>query len=465
MEWRESGRSALAKESAKGATARASLRLLRMVAVGALVAACSDSASPSGPADGPAPSARSAFAIDSPTAGQALIAGTKLTLAWRGGDPSERVDVEFVSKTGEVAKLASNLANTGSSEIAVNLLEGHQRAGGALRITRATGGGLTPSFFGAGSVGTQDVTDGASERSPEVPVRVGSFAGFRWTGSVEEYYWINVVTGEQKTLGTVGDLQNFGFGAAAADPSRGEVYVVGSNGRETKVYVLDAKSGELVRSAPLREDANSAASTATYLGVNATDAGQLTAFRRDFAQNRELVVRIDTATGKTTVLGALSDLSAYNGSVAHAPAAGALFLVGVANDGRTKLYEVDARTGTERSSKPLVEKGAPIENLLGNIAGLQATPAGRLIGFRWNGTAQEMVSIDTSTGDTAAFSAPFDLKTWTGVAGVNATTGIAYVLGFDATEASKVYALDIASGALLFTSPVAQIPQNGVLVY
>ncbi|HEU4538550.1 MAG TPA: hypothetical protein VFS00_30730, partial [Polyangiaceae bacterium] len=215
---------------------------------------CSDDGAapnaPAGPAEG--------YVIEVPAAGQTLITGTTRRVAWRGGDPAEKVDIRFLPKSGEPVSLAAGVDNTGSLEVSVRLLADHLRGGGSVEVVSA--GASTPS--GAAPAGPAQ-----GEGGRRVPVRVGSVAGFSWNGTAEEYYWLDVTTGAKQPVGTVGDLTTWATKTVAVDYDAELIYVIGFSGDEQKLYVLEAKSGALVRSVPLAREGAAGRDQSTYLGV------------------------------------------------------------------------------------------------------------------------------------------------------------------------------------------------------
>lgn len=69
----------------------------------------------------------------------------------------------------------------------------------------------------------------------------GELVAFRWSSTLE-YVRIDPKTGVTNVIGTVGDLQAW-IGIAVANATTNEVYVIGNNGTEDKIYVMDAISG------------------------------------------------------------------------------------------------------------------------------------------------------------------------------------------------------------------------------
>jgi hypothetical protein len=96
----------------------------------------------------------------------------------------------------------------------------------------------------------------------------------RRKGTSEDYFWKDVLSGDKQPLGTVGDLQSWNlFRPLAIDHDAGLIYIIGMVGLSQKLYVLDEKSGALVRQAT--------AAANNYSALTVTRDHRLVAFYYD----------------------------------------------------------------------------------------------------------------------------------------------------------------------------------------
>ena len=102
-----------------------------------------------------------------------------------------------------------------------------------------------------------------------------------------------------------------------------------------------------------------------------------------------------------------------------------------------------------------------------DVTGVVANSSGTLLGFDWNGSAEEMLALDPKTGNASVLGTVGDLASWDGIATITLTTDTTYVLGNTAAMTPKLYALDGASGNLLYTADLSipMLPAQATLVY
>lgn len=395
--------------------------------------------------------------FDTPFAGQALISGTDQTFRWHGGSAGERYDIQFVSSRGAVLTLASGLADSGSTDVHLSLSSDDARAGGTLRlVSSAASTGQAQAALGMTQQGL-DVAPGESSASPAV--KVGSLAAFGWTGTVEEYYWLDVVTGDKKTVGTVGDLKLWSLKTLAVDHDAGQILILGFPdlaATQQTLYVLDAKSGALTRQVPVPN--------VTYTGLLVTKDHRLLGFGWNATSMKEEVTQIDTTTGTTKLLGTVGDLAQWSDQSAYDPASDTIYVLGYAASApsTSRLYVLNATSGA------LVRQ---VNLSTNNVLGMILNSAGTLYGFHFNnlgsmmGGQEEMLRIDPLTGTTTVVGTVGDLTSWSTVARINRTNDLVYVIGQDGAGQSKLYMLDGKTGSLIKTTPTAAYPTDAELIY
>jgi len=377
-----------------------------------------------------------------PFADEALINSTMQPLEWSGGDPNTNVDVVFVSNEGTSTVLLDNIPNTGKAEVRIDLLELDQRQGGSVQVVSQNN--------------AADSTEVELAAGGKVPVGVGSLAAFSWNGSAEEYWWLNVHNGNKKLVGTVGDMQSWAMNTLVNDHQQDRVYIVAFDAAQTqKVYSLHAKTGALLADPPIT------GTSAALLGLVFTSAGMLVGFAWDGAAMVERMYSIDSNTGAATTLGIVGDLQYWQTETTYSPLTNEIYVAGIAPDNTHKLYVMDGQTGALVRSLPFTSNGAPITDVLG----LATNSLGHLIAYRWNGSAEQMLRIDTTTGVATELGLVGDLQTWATTADINITNDRAHVVGINAAMESKLYTLDTITGALLDETLVAEFPTNAVLVH
>jgi hypothetical protein len=377
-----------------------------------------------------------------PFAGEALINSTMQPFEWAGGDPTTNVDIVFVSNEGTSTVLVSNVPNTGKAEVRVNLMDLDQRQGGMVQVvSQNNAANSTQVVLAAGG---------------QVPVGVGSLAAFSWNGSAEEYWWLNVHNGKKKLVGTVGDMQSWAMNTLVNDHDQDRVYIVAFDAAQTqKVYSLHAKTGVLLGDPPIT------GVSAELLGLVVTSAGMLVGFAWDPAAMAEKMYSIDPVTGAAATLGIVGDLQYWQTETTYSALTNEVYVAGIDSNNTHKLYVMDAQSGALVRSAPFTQNGAPITDVLG----LATNSLGHLIAYRWNGSAEQMLRIDTTTGEATELGIVGDLQYWSSTADINVTNDRAHVIGINAANENKLYTLDTMTGALLDEVLVAEYPTNAVLVH
>ena len=205
-----------------------------------------------------------------------------------------------------------------------------------------------------------------ANRLSGVPADVGALAGFTVTaaGELLAFGWndrtqkqvmvaIDPLTGRVTGRGTLGDLLTWS-GQAIAARSGDALFVLGNNGREDKLYVVNARTGAMIRQLVLHwpDDA-----PPSGLALNA--AGDLLGIAWNQALQRQQLVKIQPATGATTVLGALSDLQTWDLPFSYNASNQEIYVWGTNAAGTAKLYTMNAVTGavvSEAMVAPSVRK-------------------------------------------------------------------------------------------------------------
>lgn len=379
-----------------------------------------------------------------PFSGEALINSTMQPVQWSGGDSATNVDIVYVSNDGLSTVLAANVPNDGAAEVRVDLLDLEQRQGGTVQV-----------------VSTNDALDGTMPDAPvdargQVNVKVGSLAAFTWNGSAEEYWWMNVHNGKKKVLGTVGDMQSWTTNTLAIDHQQERIYIVAFDAANTqKVYSLHAKTGALLADPPVT------GISATLVGILLVQSGMLVGFAWDVATLTEKMYSLDPATGVGTELGVVGDLQTWQTETAYSAANDEVYIGGITDTNECRLYAMNATTGAFLRAVPMTWNGMPIDGLLG----LATNRGGDIIGYRWNGSAEQMMRLDPMTGVATELGIVGDLQWWSTVADINVTNDRAYVVGTNAANENKLYTLDTQTGALIDEVVVSDYPTNAVLVH
>lgn len=403
------------------------------------------------------------MAVSRPASGEVIVAGTQQRIAWQPTTGIDSVDIYLTSEATDPITVTTGAENTGTYDWQVPLVAApNDPSRVAYRVTVVPAGAQVRSndvwyprdgeLGGAGGSG-----GGAAAGDPEVAV--GALAAFKWNGTTEDYYWIDMVTGETRVVGTVGDLMWWSQDSTAADSDSHTVYVAGSNeAGESKLYTLDTLSGELVS-----EVVVDIGSLQLPLALSVSLDGQsVLGFRWNGAT--EDYVAIDSATGAISVLGTVGDLEMWSTETALDRAAGRMYVIGTNHGGTTKLYVLDAGTGDLLSDVPLVGSGGQYDL---NITGLAVSSAGTLLGFRYNfdQAVEEMVELDPTTGAITVRGTVGDLLMWSSVTVLNPSNDNLYVVGITAAEQDKLYTMDAATGELLYSLPIADYPTEATLVY
>ena len=373
-----------------------------------------------------------------PATGEVIMATTNLPISWTPPPAVTQVDIGYECEGADPYEVAVGVPNSGSYEWSVPFdLVGER--GCSLVVAEA---GLPVQIA----------------RADELAV--AAVAGVRWNGVAEDYYWLNLATGESEVVGTVGDLKwlmsraHSAFGVTDA-----HVYVTGwgeFDGQGSfKLYTL-AVTGELLAETVITTGPN-----VPWL-VEVNEAGELLALSVTESSVFELVL-YDPDTGVGTLAGPVGDLYGWGFETALDRAGDRLHVYGIPGDNLpAKLYTLDASSGALLGAPTVTGPGSDH-----SLLGWSVSSSGELIGFRWDeGTASEqMVVVDPETGEATVRGTVDGLQTWYGFAMANPSVDEIYVPGFDANDTPTLYVMNSATGELLYARELADDPSATLLVY
>lgn len=425
--------------------ARRGTRRLTWAAPALLASAVLATACSPGDPTGPDPATASLL---HPAAGEVIAIGTQQIIEWEPSAEVTNVDVELSSPDGSIEVIAQDIQNKGRYEWTVPLVHSVDPRSYTLNVrpTLQSSSGDPPAAVAVGK-----------------SLAVGSVAGFKWNGASEDYYWVDLVTGQSQTLGTVGDMKVWEWkGGAAFDAPNSLIYVVASpDDAESvwKIYTLNAATGALV--------ADVAIQGKHPASLKVSSSGEVLGLSWNGSQE-ELSV-IDPATGAVTVRGTVGGFAVWSNESAIDNAHDRLYVIGTDEPGFDPMagpdpnapwsvFTLDSLTGALLDTKPL----SPPES---GLTGVVTTSAGDLVGFRWNGSQEELVRIDPATGAISVLGTVGDLTLWSGYTAINPTTNDIYVFGDDPASTSKLYTINAITGDLLYDLAVTDSPSSALLVY
>lgn len=280
----------------------------------------------------------------------------------------------------------------------------------------------------------------------------------RWSSMQEE---VTVTRSDQHTprvVGLLGDLKVWS-GKTAISRDGSTLYAFGIGGpnefeSEAKMYVFDLSTGNLLRSIVTNNEPN-------HLARVLDAQGRLIAVNYSFENCS--VVAIDPVDASVTLLSELGDRCTGD---AFAPIVmsrdgNSLVLLGgeVTPSDPAEMREYQIHT-FDLTQNALVHS-APDTTGGAYLAGRDA--ANRLIGLRWNGSAEEVVAIDASTGSTQVIGILGDLRFWqTDQSAIPPSGDRLYVRGFNESQ-DKVYVFDLAHDTFAGDFPDTIFALHGAL--
>jgi len=270
----------------------------------------------------------------------------------------------------------------------------------------------------------------------------GSLIGYRWSGSTEEIVSIDPNTGSSSVIATLGLM--WVQGVFTVNSAEHKAYLFATrDGLNYEIDTIDLITGNF-RTVPIVGMEHGGFGFAAY-GKN-----DLIAYRWN-GSNEELI-SIDPRTGAFDVITAVDlDWVLSPGPIAVDPAHKKAYLYGQ-KDGETfwRIYTVDLKTRTV-TSVPMTEAG-------GGGFGFDFYEKDTLVGYRWNGMEEEIISIDARTGATSVIAKP-DLLWVQGVFAVNSAEHKAYLHGSRDGISWSIYAIDLKTGEV--SSVPIDIGQGG----
>jgi len=381
--------------------------------------------------------------VTHPAAGEALLADAKTTVEWSDDGGVGEVDVWLSFADGTGIPIAQATPDDGSVDWTVPFQGGGAPTEGLLQVVPTGTEPALPS------------TRRDASASGGSLVSLGALAGVTWnaSGGVEQYFWIDPVTGYTDVRGTVGDLNTLPARASLV-AGGGRVYVRGFDGvGATHLYVLDAVTGDLIG-----EPAAPAIGDVALHGVLAS--GDLLGFRYNGTTGLEEGVTVSPDDGSVTVVGTLGDLETWTEEATLDPSTGRAYAFGLPHTGPAKVYTLDLQSGELTWSPSLQWNGGdgPIPD------GTFVNSEGDLYGFLWDPGSQseKLVKIDPATGQCTTTADVGDLATWWGASARNATNDEVYVAGLSGDNGLNLYVLDGLQGAFDYQIPITDSPTEVV---
>lgn len=388
------------------------------------------------------------LALTSPSPGQALIAGTEVTITWTGAGAEEQVAIYLEDDQGTRLDISSATENDGEYVWSVPLLAD-------FRMRPAN---LVVALPGVDMAQSRRPTD--IRNLTTASIEVGSFAAFRWN-QVEaqlEYYWIDPATGESAVIQQLGDYYTeTHWSVIDRVNERIFVFVVGNNDDAQYLLVIDTIMGTVTNS-PMVAGPGALRLTSPVLRSD----GTLLAFRTtsDFS-GVEMVAVSDM--GAVAPLDRVGDLENWDYDSTADVANDKIYVSGAppsTGDYEGRIYIMDSMSGTLDNDVGLLSDGQTI----GIPHGLVHYQGSELRAVLNSGAETfELIAIDSSDGATSVVNTFEDMDHWDGTARFNATTGEFLMFGFEA-ENAYLYAFAASDGQYLYRRAITD-PTDALLVY
>jgi hypothetical protein len=163
----------------------------------------------------------------------------------------------------------------------------------------------------------------------------GKLIGCRWSGTEEELFTVDPITGTSEVIGIVGDLA-FWSGQTVIDNSIDRMYIIGTDSADTtQLWVMDSVSGDLLE-------------TITPTGFSGGTGLQLSpsgnAVYAYWTGTEEMLTELDLTTGEHTDLGVVGDLATWSGQTVVDPTNNTILIWGNGATG-SNIYGMDVLTG------------------------------------------------------------------------------------------------------------------------
>ncbi len=255
--------------------------------------------------------------------------------------------------------------------------------------------------------------------------------GMSWTGSEEELRSIED-SGTTALAGPVPGLLTLVPEAAAVDPAAQLVYQVGTTAGGTHLFVMDLVTGTLAGN-PLLDR--------SFSNIRVLGDGSLVGIAWTGTQAE--LRSIDTSTGQSLPIAGITGMGSMLAAAnAVDPSGDMMYQVGFAGAGigAPVLFLIDTQAGTVADVA-----------LDRTFANLRVRADGVLVGLSWNGSEEELRSIDTTTGASSLIGSLTGLVGLVPAAGaLNVPGGRLYQVGsMDNQPGSFLFQVDPQTGSVL----------------
>jgi hypothetical protein len=281
--------------------------------------------------------------------------------------------------------------------------------------------------------------------SPSFPV--GALVGFDWDGTEERMLRFDPLTGQLHPIGVVDDLAFWG-GRTLFDADNDRVYVIGTNAAGDDWIYRMGTDGSYQGKTALNVQVG---------GPQLLSDGTILSFSWDGTQ--ELMQIIEPNTGLVITRGVVPDLMWWSNQTFVDESVGLVWVIGTTAAGDDFIWVMDLATGAPVDAIPLSDASQ-----VGG--GLKLRNDGKIVGARWNGTFEELVETDLSTGITTVIGQVGDLAFWSGRTVLTPGNDQFFVWGNNNAD-EKLWALDPYTGAMLdeYVLPASTSMSGQQLVY
>jgi parallel beta-helix repeat protein len=275
-------------------------------------------------------------------------------------------------------------------------------------------------------------TNVSAEGASGVDERGNTLIGYRWNGVQEEVISIDPTTNSTSVIATP-DLDLVTDSGFAVDSDNSKAYLYGGKNGESfwRIYTTNLISGE-VSSVPFLEVGVGG------FGFDSYKEDTLIGYRWNGVQ--EEVVSIDPTTNSTSIIATLDlDWVTSGGFAVDSDNSKAYLYGGKVEESFWRIYTTNLTTG-EVSSVPFPEVGV-------GVSGFDSYEEDTLIGYKWDGVQEEIISIDPTTNLTSTIAA-LDLEVVTsGGFAVDSDNSKAYLYGGkDGGSSWRIYTTNLMTG-------------------
>ena len=353
----------------------------------------------------------SSITVTSPGGGDLWIDATTVDITWTSEGDIELVDITLIDDAGIETEIATDIANSGSHSWAIPFsvaLGRNQMI--CINDSADTVGGCAGDFT------------------------LGALIGFQWNGSEEEILRLSPVMDDSSLMGTVGDLM-WWSSQVVVDHAGEVIYVMGSTEDSiSKLYTLNMWTGDLVDELVFSPGGS---------GWEINSEGKLIGCR--WSGSEEELFTVDPLTGGVEVIGIVGDLASWSGQTVIDNSIDRMYIIGTNSSGTTQLWVMDSVTGD------LIETITPTDFMGGS--GLQMSPSGNAVYAYWNGSEEILTELNLTTGERTDLGTVGDLGSWSGQTVVDPTNNTILIWG-NGADGTNIYAMDVLTGELLYTTPV-----------